>query len=711
MRSFLIGVVIILALILDWWLMRNLRDFFQKRGVDDGENGDKIYLWGVYSPVLTWLKKIRPRLQQPFHLATVRLPLGSSLELGLIIAWAMHVGRLYLNFNLTIWPVGGEFIMGMQSNFIWPLLPKCGACILWNGFVNGGTPAFVDLHSGLLHPLVILTTLIWGPINGAKVTAIASLAMGGFALWWLAKVLGLGRVARLWSALLAVASGYLAVRMENGLVALVLSTAACSLVIPPAIDLALNGKRRSAILLAITLALALVSGQGYAQVGLVLALLPALLILLVNERLQLRPVWKEFALAILLALTLAGIFWVPFLHFYPNWVKDSDISFSAAQPMEYEVLNLVIRDAGFYRSESLHKVAAPSLYSNYIGWVPVLLAIAAIMLVPRGKSRLLAFFLVAFGLVYLASGAKSLKLLAWFVPDLAYGVRHSPLIASLSGPLVIGLAAWGLDLLLKVKTPRLSLILAEPSETKRFPSASLISILLVIPLFWSIKLAYDYGRNWLIADKMPLGMETAFPIIQKVIKPGTTQILQMPAGEYHWYPAAVDLNLKMTTFFRPWRWKDREFPPGMIEGIRDSKDNWATSFLGEGEGISLFIHPENQYAYVDVGDRHIPCDAIARGGNIDIDCQNDVPGELVVMENQWTGWSARRDGNPVQLGKGQWLNTSALAGTHHYEFRYRPWDVSVGLILTIIGILLTIWLWWRAPGSMAGRPDVLPGDN
>jgi hypothetical protein len=81
-----------------------------------------------------------------------------------------------------------------------------------------------------------------GPLSGAKLTLIASLIMAGCAQWWLARVMGFGRIARVWSGLLAIVGGQLAGRMELGVSGVVLSTAACSLVLAPGVALGLTGK-------------------------------------------------------------------------------------------------------------------------------------------------------------------------------------------------------------------------------------------------------------------------------------------------------------------------------------------------------------------------------------------------------------------------------------------------------------------------------------
>lgn len=85
------------------------------------------------------------------------------------------------------------------------------------------------------------------------------------------------------------------------------------------------------------------------------------------------------------------------------------------------------------------------------------------------------------------------------------------------------------------------------------------------------------------------------------------------------------------------------------------------------------------------------------GGNIDIECQADSPGTLIVMENSWSGWKAKIDGRKAALDSSPWLSVDAPAGTHSYEFRYRPWDVPLGGALSLVGIGLAIWLWVNDP--------------
>ena len=148
------------------------------------------------------------------------------LELGWILVWTLWLSRAYLDLDSRVWPVGREFGMAIHPNFIWTQLTTCGDCVLWNGYFNGGAPTFGELHGAVAHPLTVVGTVLFGGVNGAKIVLLGSLLMAGFAQWWLARVIGLGWLARVWSASVVVAAGHLAGRMEHGVVGLVVSTAA-----------------------------------------------------------------------------------------------------------------------------------------------------------------------------------------------------------------------------------------------------------------------------------------------------------------------------------------------------------------------------------------------------------------------------------------------------------------------------------------------------
>jgi uncharacterized membrane protein YfhO len=100
---------------------------------------------------------------------------------------------------------------------------------------------------------------------------------------------------------------------------------------------------------------------------------------------------------------------------------------------------------------------------------------------------------------------------------------------------------------------------------------------------------------------------------------------------------------------------------------------------------------------------YLPCTASSKGGWIDVSCESQSPGLLVVNEYAWDGWWAWKDGQPVRLGSGTVLNVQAPAGKHHYQFRYLPWDVLLGALLTLTGIILSVILHQRMKRSTSAR--------
>lgn len=620
-----------------------------------------------------------------------KLPWQLLLEIGLVVIWALWLGRRYLNFSVLEWPHGREFGMAIQPHYIWTLLRECGDCLLWNGMYNGGSPAFAELHAGVLHPLVIIATLIWGGLNGAKVVLIASLAMAGLGQLWLGHILKIGPVPRLWGAFLVTAGGHLAGRMEIGVVGVVLSTAACSLAVAPALKLALYGRRRDAIVFGFILALAIVSGQGYLQLGFAFSVLPAVILFFVDKRLQLRPVWKEFLLAGLLALLLAAPFLVPFAHFASEFGKEIDPFFKSVQPFKYVPLNYVIDDPSFYFDDDLHKIPIPYLYLNFIGWAPILLGIVPLMRVRPAQRKQLLFLLLALFFVLLSSSALPFKWLARFWPTFAYGVRYPSLIQGLGVPFIVALGAWGADIILQQSWPLVRLAVSRKALHRRVLIV-LTWVFMLIGMYHSLNAVYLFSYSWLFTSNKE------DPVIDSVlsdVQTPDTQWIALPFGDHAWGIYAAEHGLKLTDHVRPSHWKERLLPLPSIKAAREELDSTVPGFISQRADISVVRLPVHSYASIRAGDEVSPCEAEAQGGYIKVVCRSSEPGQLLVYENQWDGWTAVRDGQPISLQSGQWLAVEAPAGTHIYQFWYKPLDVPLGVALLLLGVNLAALLWVR----------------
>jgi hypothetical protein len=614
--------------------------------------------------------------------------IAAIVELTLVVMFAVWVGRNYLDFDPRQVPFGREFMMVIQSHNLWEVAKSCGWCALWNGSTSGGYPATAELFGAPLHPIVALTTLIWGVINGTKVALIVSLAVAGLAQWWLGHELQVGWIPRLWSALIAVAGGHLAGRMDDGAFTILLSTAVASLVLPAILRVDRRPSRRSIVLLGFGLASAILAGQGYMQIALI-TISPALAFLLLDERLHVRETWISYAVSAGLGLLLSGVFLVPLVHFLPNFAKPLDPSFVSAPPLEVLPLNLVIRDTAIYHGTgALGMIGAPAPYTLFIGWVPVLLAVFGFGIARGEQRRRINFLAVGTILILLLASGIVLEWLVKIVPTVA-AIRFPSFAAGLMVPMILGIASYGLERLLRMDWPEL--MLGVQSSMSGGTRGISMRWIILLPLILNVRSDAAYAKAWLTSSQQ--GDDV--PWIEKSLATDELEWVSTPFGEHYFITPAIVSGLKLSPGLKPWGWKDREPPTARIESVRGPAPANGEITLAENFGITLYQRPDEHYAAVMTDSGQEACSAHGIGGVIRVACDATTPGRLIVKENNWTGWKAWIDGERAPLAKGPWLAVDIPASEHTVEFRYLPWDVPLGLILTVLGLVFCGFLWFK----------------
>jgi hypothetical protein len=631
--------------------------------------------------------KIMDRLGYPTNLWL--LPI---LELLILFVWALFIGQPYLNFDPHVIPEGREFGSAIQTHNLWIQFQKCGWCALWNGDGQGGYPAFVDTHGSMLHPIVMVATLLWGLLKGTKISLIIAFWIGGVAQWWIARELRVGWLPRMWSAAMAMVGGHLAGRMEMGVFGVLFSTSMTSLIFGTVMTVSRGKGLRPVVLLGIVIASAILSGQGYLQVG-VLFLLPTILILIFGKERPFLTVLAEYILGSVLGVLLAAPFLVPLVHFLPNFGKFMDPEFVSAQSLVYTPLNLVIHDADFYRSEILDKLSFPYLYTLFIGWIPVILATIGFGMKKPNDRRFLWFLLCAIMIEFFAASALPLKWLVGIIPPLA-GIRQPSLMAGLAVPPILGLAAYGLDRLLNLDWPTLWINFSEQITLPHWKIP--LRWLLILPLVFSLQRGYQFSRHWTNTDYIGDGI---FQLLD-TLKTDTLQWVNPPFGEHYYIVTGIDKGLKLSPGIRAWQWKGRLLPIPSLEAIRElpPEDTIAVITVDQ---VGIYERPKEHYAAVVSDGSQQPCTATGGGGKITVECITPESGKLVVKENTWTGWKAWMDGERIPLTGNQWLEVNALSGKHTYQFLYRPWDVPLGLFLSLVGVAACVYLWFVQPKQSA----------
>lgn len=621
--------------------------------------------------------------------------LTTALEILLIVIWALWVGRSYLKLDshTALGASNDDFLISIYPYFPLTRLLHCGDCVLWNGLLNGGSPTFGDTIGAVLHPVMLPLILVFGVLNGIKLAMVAALIMGGLALWWIAKVLKLGIVPRLWISLLGVVAGNLAGPLYSGDVGIVFSVAATGLVIAPGLTLALYGRRRDAIIFGLILAQAFLSGQGYLQMALVLCLLPVFLIFIIDGNFILKPLWKELLIALVIALFVSAIFILPAFSLSTHIIKPTDPQ--SSQPLEYIPINLIVRDMNFFASTALEKLASPNLYIQYIGWTPIIFAILAWRFISKKSLRIYLFFIISMFLIFGLGSSTFLTWMKTWLHNFLSDIRNPIFGVGLAVTLILGLSAWGLDRFLRLDWPHLLI-----SSGFNKPNLKIDTRIFVIPLLvWSISSVYQFNDQFRVSVPWPINIVQA----AESISPYPARWVRPIYGNWTFTAAAINHNIKVTGGYRIWDLKDYPNPSMSMDVSQDPNMQADPNYIGSVNDVYFVSYPENPYAYIDAGTTLIPCSAKADGGHIDVICQSDQVGTLIVQENALTGWIAWCDNKRTDLIPGQWLSVSTSAGEHSYKFRYIPMDFFLGLLLALLGLGFAIWLWVKP------QPEPTPG--
>ncbi len=653
------------------------------------------------------------RRPAPYAPELLKISALTAFELSLLAGWAVFLLHHYLNFDPLMVPYGREYFTAIQTHFMWERARECGPCAMWNGSVRGGYPVFADVHDSMLFPPVIIATYIWGVFTGAKIALIVTFFLAGLAQWLLGKVIGLGGVARIWGAGMAIAAGGLAGRMDDGAFSVVVSAVCCALVIPAAIQLGKTGTRRSSACLAVAIALALVAGQGYLQLALI-ALSPLFLLFIIGNPLGSWFVLRRFVVAAGIGAMIAA----PFLHFYPSFGKWTDPIFDSSQPLQYVLLNLVINDSSFFHSEQLSAQPYPYLYINYVGWIAISFAIIGCYVLWHRKDwRLLSFLLSwSLGALWISSAQPLIWVRDLTSPEsplheFVIGLRNPPLIAGLAVPTILALSAIGVQGCLDWKPKVVSLGL----WTKEFGDFGRSyrpdrRWLIFIPLFFALRSEQQFGEQYLRLVRQPI--EDMAPVYD-ALKTPAMQWVDAPFGDEYWIGQAIERNLKLSYIGRVWMWNGRQDPMPVLEASQKGAPDGMSLVTTEGK-VKIYAPPSgNEYAAVTHPDgTRTVCSASGIGGNIDVRCDLSQPGTLQIKENYFSGWKASASGESLGVSHPSgWIEVALPAGQSTVQFRYRPWDVPAGIGIMFFGLALAGFFIVRREPERAARIGKIANDR
>ncbi len=522
-----VAVVVILATVLDLALMFWLRYRQTRRGMDRSQVDGAVYLFGSYSPVLTWLKqrlapKAQPPVQEPSALIepepepgdeglqgdlqahVERVPVAASpatpgeqqhqqAALGRItsrqLTWleAAVIALAVLVFCSGILDLRAETrLPGNESEIFqsleWVLvnsLQQGGQFPLWNPYVRTGTPYVADPMLHIYNPVVTLPVLLLGVRAGFKLAIFLSFVLAAFGMWWLASVLGIGRPVRVWAALMYAFAGQPVARFFQGQYLFVLGFAWIPWIVGSLWLVGRTRQRRYVALAAGFLALLFFSGNAYYQLYMVLTAGLCVLVLVVAWRPQPPfvstnvPALKAYLLVALLALGLVAVQLLPLVELWPRMGKD--LHLEGAHTLRQILLDYISKDT--YRADSFSVLPAREEFYAYIGLSPIL----ALGLLPfaiwKRERRSLVFFalLLVFVVAWISPGF-SLWHELFVNSRFLLQFRHLLRILIFGSFAIIVLASMGLDTLWRSFSQQLDRIL--PASTQSALRLDKVNLLL-----------------------------------------------------------------------------------------------------------------------------------------------------------------------------------------------------------------------------------------
>ena len=347
-QVFLYAGIVLVALILDVWLMRLGSKYWQHRQVGARACCARSARLG--------------RLFASAHLAQDHwLPAGNRralprigslsrwrrflLEWLVIVAVAyLYSGSALLDFDANQLQQTGEH----NESATLPLLAEISLSRyheipLWNPYMLTGFPHVGDLLGHFSNPVSTRSIALWGGINGMKVSIFVALVLAGIGQWLFAHVFGVRGWIRLWAGLLFMLSGGVALLWRVGWYELLLGIAWFPWCFASLWWALQRHDRASLAMTALCIAMVLTAGGGYYPFYLSVSLGMLFVMAMIGSRPIKRWVKVRRAAAIVaLSAALLAVMLLPLIDGFRYSTREPgmDQEQRYSQPIVYALINV-----------------------------------------------------------------------------------------------------------------------------------------------------------------------------------------------------------------------------------------------------------------------------------------------------------------------------------------------------------------------------------
>jgi hypothetical protein len=608
-------------------------------------------------------------------------------------------------------------------------LRRYGEIPLWNPFMVTGFPFAGDLVSHFWYPLSTLPILIWGGINGMKVSTFLLFLVAGFGQWAFAHVFGVRGAFRLWAALAFMLSGGLALLNRVGWYVLLLGAVWFPACYASLWWAARRRDRRSLALAAACFAMVLVGNSAYYPIYLCVsaAVLLGTLVFLARGGERWRVLRRGLAVAAL-SIGLAAVTLVPLIDGvrYTRREAGPEPQQTGSQPIPYALINYVVSEPAWLDTAILGNKGGWNWF--YLGALPL----AALALVPlalgRRRRRHAVLALAAITVILIAWHANKYSPIGQIyrlIPFL-YQLRFpGRLLIVAASPLVV-LAAIGLQHLYRVAR-RWSLGFDIVLMTRGTLAASLrlqpqglVALAFGLVLVLHVRDVFTVNRNFgfhqgTLEPKSFTALSWLKNFDPEVYYTNigggailwkwtpAAYLLEMPVinFRYNRFVAHHDLNQlqrnqTLSFIARPkYQLADYDQPrPAGSELIRDF-DGLGLWRLPDALPFAFSVRPANLESGLPVSSADVaPLRVRLDGPNrVIVDASGAGDGQMVVLVSDYPGWRLSVDGQPSPIVPvNGYLGAALLPGARIYSFEFRPAQAYIGVAISLIALLVLVGL-------------------
>ncbi|HEX5807046.1 MAG TPA: hypothetical protein VFY25_00155, partial [Anaerolineales bacterium] len=546
----------------------------------------------------------------------------------------------------------------------------------------------------------------------------------GLGQWVLAYVLRLQRVFRLWSAILFMLSGGLALLWRIGWYELLLGAAW----FPWCFALYINALRKHSLpaifIMSIAIFMVISTGGGYYPFYLAGCLITLFLVMFLQATREerVRQIWTS-AQVIFFTAALSAVIIVPALDVYRYYGRDVvvDNMQQYSQPVEYGLMNYMIYTFDWFNESVLGTAGGWNWF--YIGWLPIA-ALAFIPLAFAQSPRLrrpimINAILFTMLVMWFANRFTPFEKIFDLFPFL-YNLRFpNRLLIIATSPLLI-LSALGLEHVYRVSkalVKNIKLVYSSSGRRNKFVFAHVvISWLWIFGLFSLTKTVYDVNRPFAFIDdtRNPKPMAT-LSWLKNYDK--SLYYVNIGGGSIYWdwVATAYELEVPVINFLYSRHLRTQDMQRSAASPfVADAKYQISLASepvpvnaeqVADFDGVLVWKMPGAlPYAFSVHPDVPQPYKKLTNDQVSSVDVRIDGPNqvlakgapehegdELVVLMSHFPGWKLLIDGRPAELTPvNGYLGAKMLPGVHSYQFYFLPSKFIVGSIISSVTLLVMI---------------------